>query len=468
MALPDSTLSGGGVVTSVAPASSTATVPDPSAVGVNRSLVERLFRLREHGTSVRTELIAGLTTFLTMAYIIFVNPSILGDAGMPREAVFVATCLIAALGSLVMGLLANYPIALAPGMGLNAYFAYVVVGGMGYDWRVALGAVFISGCLFLAVTVLRLREWIIRGIPHSLRVAITVGIGMFLALIALKSAGIVAPSKATFVTLGDVHQTPALLAVLGFVLIVVLDRFQVRGAILIGIVAVTLLSFFVAGNRFNGVFDAPPSIAPTFLQLDVKGALAGGVLNVVLVFFLVELFDATGTLMGVARRAGLLKDGKMDRMNKALLADSGAIFAGSLLGTSSTTAYIESATGVQAGGRTGLTAVTVAGLFLACLFIAPLAGAVPAYATAPALFFVACLMLRELTELNWDDTTEVIPAAVTALAMPFTYSIANGLAFGFITYAALKLLTGQGKQVHFMSWLIAAVFLLRFVLLGGH
>lgn len=467
MALPDSTLPGGRLAASVASPPGN-TEPDMSAVGVNRSLVERMFRLREHGTSVRTELVAGLTTFLTMAYIVFVNPAILGDAGMPREAVFVATCLIAALGTLVMGLFANYPIALAPGMGLNAYFAYVVVQGMGYDWRVALGAVFISGCLFLAVTLLRLRELIIRGIPHTLRVAITVGIGMFLALIALKSAGIVAASPATFVTLGDVHKMPVLLAVLGFLVIVVLDRFKVRGAILIGIVAVTLLSFLVGGNHFKGVFSAPPSIAPTFLQLDIQGALAAGVLNVVLVFFLVELFDATGTLMGVARRAGLLQAGKMERMNKALLADSGAIFAGSLLGTSSTTAYVESATGVQAGGRTGLTAVTVAVLFLSCLFIAPLAGAVPAYATAPALFYVACLMLRELTELDWDDSTEIIPAAVTALAMPFTYSIANGLAFGFITYAALKLFTGQVKQVHFMSWLIAGVFLFKFVWLGGH
>jgi AGZA family xanthine/uracil permease-like MFS transporter len=291
---------------------------------------------------------------------------------------------------------------------------------------------------------------------------------MFLALIALKSAGIVAASPATFVTLGDVHKTPVLLAVLGFLVIVVLDRFQVRGAILIGIVAVTLLSFLVGGNHFKGVFSAPPSIAPTFLQLDIQGALAAGVLNVVLVFFLVELFDATGTLMGVARRAGLLQAGKMERMNKALLADSGAIFAGSLLGTSSTTAYVESAAGVQAGGRTGLTAVVVAALFLACLMISPLAGSVPAYATAPALLFVGCLMLRDLVELEWEDTTEVIPAVVTALAMPFTYSIANGLAFGFITYAVLKLFTGRAREVHAMVWVIAAIFLFKFAYVGGH
>jgi AGZA family xanthine/uracil permease-like MFS transporter len=431
-------------------------------------LLERVFKLTEHKTDVRTEVVAGLTTFLTMAYIIFVNPSILSAAGMPKEAVFVATCLIAALGSLIMGLYANYPIALAPGMGLNAYFAFVVVGAMGYKWQVALGAVFISGCLFLAVTLFRLRELIVNGIPHSIRIAITVGIGLFLALIALKSAGIVAADKATFVTLGDLHTPPVVLATLGFFIIVVLDRLKVRGAILIGIMVVTVLSFFFGGNTFNGVFAAPPSIAPTFLQLDIKGALAGGILNVVLVFFLVELFDATGTLMGVAKRAGLLTTGKMDRLNKALLADSGAIFAGSLLGTSSTTAYIESAAGVQAGGRTGLTALTVAVLFLACLVISPLAGAVPAYATAPALFYVACLMLRELVELNWDETTEVVPAAVTALAMPFTYSIANGLAFGFITYAVLKLFTGRVKEVHLMVWIIAAVFLFKFIYVGGH
>jgi AGZA family xanthine/uracil permease-like MFS transporter len=443
-------------------------LPTPAAPVPAGSLLERLFKLSEHGTSVRTELLAGLTTFLTMAYIVFVNPAILGDAGMPKGAVFVATCLIAALGTLIMGLYANYPIALAPGMGLNAYFAYVVVLGMGIPWQTALGAVFISGCLFLIVTLTGLREVILRAIPASLRVAITVGIGLFLAIIALKSAGIVAPSKATYITLGDLHQPAPVLAALGFFAIVVLDKRKVPGAILLGILAVTVASFFFGGNQFAGVFSAPPSIEPTLFALDIPGAFSVGILNVVLVFFLVELFDATGTLMGVAKRAGLLVPGRMDRMNKALLADSGAIFAGSLLGTSSTTAYIESASGVQAGGRTGLTAITVAALFLACLAIAPLAGSVPAYATAPALFFVACLMLRELTELNWDETTDVIPAAVTALAMPFTYSIANGLAFGFITYAVLKGLTGRAKEVHWMVWLIAAIFLFKFAYVGGH
>jgi len=341
------------------------------------SVVERLFALQEHGTNVRTEVLAGVTTFLTMAYIVFINPMILADAGMPKGAVFVATCLIAAIGSMIMALAANYPIALAPGMGLNAYFAYVVVLQMHYSWQAALGAVFISGCCFLAVTLLRIRDVIIDGIPVSLRIAITVGIGLFLAIISLKNAGLVAADPATFVTVGDLHKPGAVMAALGFLLIAALSALEVRGALLIGILAVTVLSFFVAGNAFHGVVAMPPSIAPTFFALDVKGALAHGLLDVILVLFLVELFDATGTLMGVARRAGLLVDGSTSRLSRALIADSSAIFLGSLLGTSSTTAYLESAAGVEAGGRTGLTAVTVALLFLCCLFFAPLAGACP-------------------------------------------------------------------------------------------
>ncbi|MGY8526744.1 NCS2 family permease [Paracidovorax citrulli] len=438
------------------------------AAAAPNGLLERLFHLREHDTNVRTELLAGLTTFLTMAYIIFVNPTILADAGMPKDAVFVATCVAAALGTLVMGLYANYPIAMAPGMGLNAYFAYTVVQGMGYTWQIALGAVFVSGCLFLIVTLFRIREMIVKGIPRSIRVAITAGIGLFLAIIALKNAGIVVASPATLVTLGDLHQIPAVLSIVGFLVIVALDRLKVKGAILIGILLVTALGFVVGGNTFQGIVAPPPSIDPTLFKLDISGALSVGILNVVLVFFLVELFDATGTLMGVANRAGLLREGKMHRLNKALMADSTAIMAGSFLGTSSTTAYIESASGVQAGGRTGLTAVTVAVLFLACLFIAPLAGAVPAYATAPALLYVSCLMLRELVEIEWNDVTEVVPAMLTALGMPFTYSIANGVAFGFITYAGLKLLTGRARDVPVMVWIIAAVFIFKFYYLPGH
>ncbi|WP_296360473.1 NCS2 family permease [Ralstonia sp.] len=324
----------------------------------------RTFKLEEHQTDVRTEVLAGLTTFLTMAYIIFVNPNILADAGMPHDAVFVATCIAAAIGTIIMGMYANYPIAMAPGMGLNAYFAYAVVKGMGFTWQAALGAVFISGCLFLLVSVFRIREMIVNGIPHSIRVAITAGIGLFLGIVSLRGAGLIVGNPATLVTLGNVHQPSVILAVIGFFVIVALDHLRVKGAILIGILSVTAASFFFAGNTFHGVVSMPPSLAPTLMQLDIMGALSVGILNVVLVFFLVELFDATGTLMGVANRAGLLKQGKMDRLNKALLADSTAIMAGSLLGTSSTTAYIESASGVQAGGRTGLTALTVAALFL--------------------------------------------------------------------------------------------------------
>ncbi len=432
-------------------------------------MLETLFKLKENSTDVRTELVAGLTTFLTMAYIIFVNPTILGATGMPHDAVFVATCLVAALGSAVMALYANYPIAMAPGMGLNAYFAFGVVlnPAMHTSWQAALGAVFVSGCLFILVSLLGLRGMIVNGIPRSLRTAITVGIGLFLALIALKSAGIVVASEPTLVKAGDLHKPEAILAIAGFLLIVTLDRLRVRGAILIGILVVTVLSFFFGGNKFAGLFSMPPSISPTLLKLDIPGALSVGILNVVLVFFLVELFDATGTLMGVASRAGLLVEGKMDRLNKALLADSAAIVAGSLLGTSSTTAYIESAAGVQAGGRTGLTALTVAVLFLAALFIAPLAGVVPAYATAPALLFVACLMLRDLADIDWNDTTESIPATVTALAMPFTYSIAEGIAFGFITYAALKLTTGRAREVKPVIWVIAALFVFKIVYIGA-
>jgi AGZA family xanthine/uracil permease-like MFS transporter len=430
-------------------------------------MLETFFKLKENGTDVRTELVAGLTTFLTMAYIIFVNPQILGTAGVPKESVFVATCLVSALGTAVMAFYANYPIAMAPGMGLNAYFAFAVVLGMGIAWPAALGAVFISGCLFILVTVLGLRSMIVNGIPRSLRTAITVGIGLFLALIALKSSGIVVGSEPTLVKVGDLHKPEPILAIVGFFLIVTLDKLRVKGAILIGIIVVTVLSFFVAGNTFHGVFSAPPSISPTLFKLDIPGALQTGILNVVLVFFLVELFDATGTLMGVASRAGLLVPGKMDRMNKALLADSAAIIAGAALGTSSTTAYIESAAGVQAGGRTGLTALTVAVLFLAALFIAPLAGVVPAYATAPALLFVACLMLRDLVDIDWHDTTESVPAAITALMMPFTYSIAEGIAFGFISYAVLKLLTGRAREVKPVIWVIAALFAFKIVYIGA-
>lgn len=425
-------------------------------------MLERLFSLREHGTTARTEIVAGITTFLTMSYIIFVNPDILSSTGMDRNAIFVATCLAAALGSLIMGLVANWPIGMAPGMGLNAFFAFTVVGAMGYTWQQALGAVFISGVIFVLLTVTGVRAWLLAGIPKSLRSAIAAGIGLFLAIIALGSAGIVVAHPATKVGLGDLHSHQALLAVLGFFIIAALDALKIRGAILIGILVVTVLSMVLGVNEFQGVVSMPPSVAPTFMQLDILGALSGGFVQVLLVLVLVEVFDATGTLTGVAKRAGLLKEGQENRLGRALFADSAAIVGGSLLGTSSTTAYIESASGVQAGGRTGLTALVVAVLFLAALFIAPLAGSVPAYATAPALLYVAGLMMRELVEIDWDDVTEATPAALTTLAMPFTYSIATGLAFGFISYVILKAATGRAREVHAAAWLVAVLFVLRY------
>ncbi|QDY71330.1 NCS2 family permease [Qingshengfaniella alkalisoli] len=432
-------------------------------------MFEKYFQLEKHGTSVRTEVIAGITTFLTMAYIIFVNPDILSTTGMDRDAVFVATCLAAAIGTLVMALWARWPIGMAPGMGLNAFFAFTVVGAMGFTWQEALGAVFVSGVIFLILTVTGIRRWLISGIPASMRSAIAAGIGLFLAIIALKSAGIVVASPATFVALGDVSQPGPLLAIGGFFLIAALDVLKVRGAILIGIVVVTIVSMLLGYSEFNGIVSAPPSIAPTFMQLDLVGILHVGLFQVVLVFVLVEVFDATGTLIGVAKRAGLMEEGPdhtNPQLGKALMADSTAIVAGSMLGTSSTTAYVESASGVQAGGRTGLTALVIAALFLAALFFAPLAGSVPSVATAPALLYVAGLMMRELTEVQWDDITESTPAALTALMMPFTYSIANGLAFGFISYAAIKTLTGRARDVHPATWIVAGLFVLRFALVG--
>lgn len=427
-------------------------------------MLEAFFNPKQEGSSVRTEIIAGVTTFLTMSYIIFVNPEILSTTGMDRNAIFVATCLAAALGSLIMALVARWPIGMAPGMGLNAFFAFTVVGAMGFTWQQALGAVFISGLIFLLLTVTGIRSWLIAGIPQSMRSAVAAGIGLFLGIIALKSSGIVVASQATLVELGKVTDTGPLLAIFGFFIIAALDALKVRGAILIGILVVTIASMILGVSHFSGIVSMPPSIAPTFLQLDILGALHSGLLHVILVFVLVEVFDATGTLIGVAKRAKLIEEGKPNRLGRALLADSTAIVAGSLLGTSSTTAYVESASGVQAGGRTGLTALVIAILFLAALFFSPLAGAVPVYATAPALLYVAGLMMRELVEVEWEDITEAAPAALTAMMMPLTYSIANGLAFGFISYAVLKTLTGRIRDVHPATWIVAILFVIRFAI----
>lgn len=425
-------------------------------------LLENFFKLKEHGTDVRTEVIAGVTTFLTMAYIVIVNPAILSITGMDFNAVFVATCLAAALGTGIMALVANYPIALAPGMGLNAYFTFTVVKGMGVPWETALGAVFISGIVFLAVSLFKVREAIVNAIPKSLKFAISAGVGLFLAIIALKNAGVVADHPATLVTLGNLHDPKVLLAILGFFLIVALEYRKVHGSIIIGVLTVTALSVMFGLSSFEGIFAPVPSMEPTLMKMDLEGALTAGLLGVVFVFFFVDLFDTTGTLVGVSHRAGLLdKDGKLPRLKRALMADSVAITAGAAMGTSSTTAYIESAAGTAVGGRTGLTALVVALLFLACLWLSPLAKTVPAYATAPALCYVAVLMTRGLAEIDWDDLTESAPAVMTAVAMPFTFSIADGIAFGFISYALIKILAGRFADLKPAVLVIAGLWIVK-------
>lgn len=430
-------------------------------------MLEKLFQLKAHGTNVRTEILAGVTTFLTMAYILFVNPSILSETGMDKGAIFVATCLAAAIGSAVMGLIANYPIALAPGMGLNAFFTYTVVLGMGHTWQVALGAVFVSACLFFLLSIFRIREWIINSIPLELRSAIAAGIGLFLALIALQSAGIVVDNPATLVGMGDLGKPQALLAILGFFLIVGLEARGVTGAVLISILVVTVISILLGVSEFAGVVSMPPSLAPTFLQLDIMGALDVGLVSVIFAFLFVDLFDNSGTLIAVAKKAGLMrKDGYLPKMGRALIADSTAALGGSLLGTSTTTSYIESAAGVSAGGRTGLTAIVVAVLFLLALFFAPLAGSVPAFATAPALLFVAVLMASGLAEIDWHDLTVAAPVLITALAMPLTYSIATGIAFGFIAWVAAKFLAGRARELSVAMWVLSALFVVKLAFPG--
>ncbi|HZH27075.1 MAG TPA: NCS2 family permease [Azospirillaceae bacterium] len=426
-------------------------------------MLNSIFKLDQHGTTVRTEVVAGITTFLTMAYIIFVNPQILSATGMDHGAVFVATCLAAAVASAIMGLYANYPIALAPGMGLNAFFTFAVVKGMGHTWQVALGVVFVSAVINIILSVLPVREAIINAIPKSLKLAISGGIGLFLAIIGLQNAKVIAPHPVTMVTLGDMTAPEPILAGVGFILIAVLTARRIPGSIIIAILAVTAIGIATGVSQFGGLVSAPPSLAPTLLQLDLAGALQLGLLGVIFAFVFVDLFDTAGTFVGVSHRAGLLTpDGRMPRLGRALLADSSASAIGAVLGTSSTTSYIESAAGVNAGGRTGLTAVVVAILFLLALFFSPLAGSIPAYATAPALLFVACLMAQGLAEIDWSDATEYAPAVVTAVAMPFTYSIAHGIAFGFITYAAAKVLSGRVSEAKPAVLVLAVLFTVKY------
>lgn len=435
------------------------------------TLLERWFRLKENGTDVRTEVIAGITTFMTMAYIIFVNPGIVSATGMPFDAVLIATVVSAAFATLLMAFLANYPFALAPGMGLNAYFAFTIVLGRGISWETALGAVFISGVAFIVLTLSRVREAIIDAVPDTLKVAVGGGIGLFIAFIGAQNAGLVVADDATMVALGNVTEPGPLLALVGILITGGLLALRVRGAILWGIVASTALAMMF------GIAPLPTSIvewprfsdwAPVFGKLNLGEALKLGLLEIILVFLFVDMFDTVGTLIGVSTRAGFLDEhGRLPRAQRALLADSIGTIGGSIFGTPTVTTYVESTSGVAAGGRTGLVSVTVAVLFLLSLFFAPLVRLVAdvPFATAPALIVVGALMMQVVTRIDWDDASDAIPAFVTIISMPFTYSIATGIALGFISYPVIKLIAGKGREVHILTYVLAVLFVLRFVFL---
>jgi AGZA family xanthine/uracil permease-like MFS transporter len=437
-------------------------------------MLEKLFGLKAHGTTVRTEALAGATTFLTMAYIIVVNPAILSEAGLPVAAVAAATCLSAGIGSLLMGFMANYPLALAPGMGLNAYFTYTVVKGMGVPWETALGCVFISGVAFLLLTLVGVRQLIVRSIPKPLLAATAAGIGLFIAFIGLKNAGLVVASPATTVALGDLKTPTALLTLFGLVLISVLQARKIKGAMLIGILALTVIGWFLGLSSWTGWTFGPAALMQTFGKLDVAGAFnLGGsfgvaLLEIIFVFLFVDLFDNVGTLAAVTKRAGLQgPNGEIPRLNRILYADSIAAAVGAVAGTTTVTSYIESASGVAVGGRTGLTAVVTGLLFLAALLVAPLAGLVPNAATAPALILVGVMMMGSIAEIAWDEPLDAVPAFLTLVMIPLTFSIANGLAFGITAYAVLKLATGKAIGADWMLMLLGGLFVIRFAYLAA-
>lgn len=422
-------------------------------------MLEKLFKLKEHQTSVKVELLAGLTTFLTMAYILFANPDIMSAAGMPREAVFTATAVAAALGCILMGLWANFPAGLAPGMGLNAFFAFAVVGGMGYTWGQALAAVFVSGIIFFLLSAFKIREWILHSIPGCLRHGITVGIGLFLTIIGLKNAGIIADHPATLLTLGDLASPGPMLAGLGLLLIIALDYRKVPGAIVIGMITISVVAAILGITQFHGLVGEPHSMSELFLAMDFSRILEATMISVVLAFVFVDLFDTSGTLMATASKAGLTdKDGKFDAMGKAMLADSTATTAGAALGVSSVTTYVESGAGIAAGGKTGLTAVTVGVLFLVALFFTPLLDFVPAFATAPALIYVGLMMTADMRNINWDDMTSAAPAWICAIMMPFGFSISHGIGLGFLAHTVLQLLTGKTAEIRPAVALVSVLY----------
>ncbi|MGP0070650.1 MAG: NCS2 family permease [Bryobacteraceae bacterium] len=430
--------------------------------------LERYFEFKKLNATWKTEILAGLTTFITMAYIVFVNPSILKDAGMPVPAVFAATCLAAAFASILMGAFARYPIALAPGMGLNAYFTYTVVKGMGVPWQTALGAVFLSGVAFLILTVTGVRQWIIAAIPAELYAAVSAGIGLFIAFVGLRNAGIVKADPATMVSMGNLRDPNVVLAILGILIIAALQAWKVRAAILLGILATTAVGAVAGLVHWQPQSFHWSDISGTMLHLNVRGALGLGLLEIVFVFLFVDLFDNLGTLMGVSKKAGLLEaNNRIPRVNRILLTDATATIGGSLLGTTTVVSYIESAAGVAAGGRTGVTAIVTGVLFLAALFVAPLIGAVPSAATAPALVVVGGLMISTIAEIPWDDTCAAFPAFLTLITIPLTFSIANGLACGIISYVLIHLAGGRGRQVSWGAYVLAGLLIIRFVYIAG-
>lgn len=429
-------------------------------------MLEKIFQLESNNTSIGKEVLAGVTTFVTMAYIIFVNPSMMADSGMDFGASFVGTCLAASLACIVMGFYSNWPVSLAPGMGLNAFFTYIVVGEMGYSWEVALGAVFLAGVLFFIMSVTRLRIWMLESIPLNLRIAMGAGVGLFIGFIGLKNGGLIVPNDATFLSLGDFTNIETLLAALGFLVICSLSVRNIPGAILIGVISITVCSIFLNLVEFQGLISAPPSIAPTLMKMDILGALDIAMLSVVMSFLFVNLFDTAGTLLGVATRAKLTDElGNARDFDKALKADSSSSIFGTFFGCSPVTSYVESTAGVEAGGRTGLTTVIVGLLFLIAIFFSPLAAIVPAYATAGALIYVSILMMSGMEKLSWSDSTELLPALIIIVMIPLSFSIANGIALGFLAYVVLKIASGEIRNISSGAWFLTAVFVSKFLFL---
>ena len=429
-------------------------------------MLERIFSLKSNNTSVRKELLAGFTTFVTMAYIIFVNPQIMAISGMDQGASFVATCIAAAIACMFMGFYANWPVGLAPGMGLNAFFTFTVVGELGYSWEIALGAVFIAGILFVIMSVTNLRKWMLESIPLNLRISMGCGVGLFVGFIGLKSGGLIISNEATLLSLGNFAQIETLLSALGFLIISILAVRKVPGAIILGVLIITLLGIGIGLIEFNGLVSVPPSIAPTFLKMDILGALDIAMISIIFSFLFVNLFDTAGTLLGVANRANLVnKDGEIIDIDKALKADSSSSVVGTFFGCSPVTSYVESSAGVEAGGRTGLTAVIVGIFFLISIFFSPLASIIPTFATAGALIYVAILMLSGMEKLNWSEITELLPALIIIVMIPLTFSIANGIALGFIAYITLKVFTGGQTDITYGAWFLTLIFVSKFIFL---